>query len=222
MFKELPQVWQKKLQEEMDFVRKNGFFLTNPEEARNKPKSLSVLAIPNHDSIGEIHNFVVESIPENLKSKLYVQPPEGYHISLQWSREYSNCNMEKLIESTKKIFTNQPPITVDIMGLYPSDNNLFVIPVNPSLNIFETRTKLVTSFSECGAKPRLAPKLSTLWISVVRITKQLSESQIEQTITDLPKKVFPKISFNKVHITLNDSFFTPEVSEILTTINLKS
>ena len=82
IYKELPEVWQKKLSEEIEYVYKNGFILSSeaPESAK---LSLVVGLTTNIDTNKQIYKFCMNAVPKNLHDKIFFQPYERYHVSIQ-------------------------------------------------------------------------------------------------------------------------------------------
>lgn len=220
MYKELPIVWQKKLENGLNSIRENGFCLFNDDSL--KTRTLSFLLTFDETQNQKLHEFIELALPGHFKNKCILQPFSGYHASIQWSLEYEETDLEglkaKITEYTKSTSIN---LKVDILGLYPSDNNLFLVLVpNREGVVANLRTDISNIFQESRAITKLPADLDTLWISVVRFSEQPTAEEREELINCLPKFKFEKIGFDRAVLALNDPFFTTENSLRLTEIVL--
>ncbi|KKU63401.1 hypothetical protein A2701_00025 [Candidatus Amesbacteria bacterium RIFCSPHIGHO2_01_FULL_47_34] len=220
MFSELPPEWEGKLVEEMAFVRENGFYLFDPETLQSTPKSLSILLTADEEWRDTLGEFVKRAIPSDLKDKIYFQPPEGYHVSLQWSKEFPQEELRDLTAELEDYFRNIDKILITLYGLYPSDNN-FQLVGGASEIIRNFRAELTTIYEKHGAKPKLARDNGMTWISAARILQPFSKSEIEQAIQETGKEIFTDVSFSTAVLTLNDAMFSSQNSEILARVKLK-
>ncbi|OGC98759.1 hypothetical protein A2701_01750 [Candidatus Amesbacteria bacterium RIFCSPHIGHO2_01_FULL_47_34] len=219
MFNQLPQEWRTRLNEEMAFVRKNGFYLFDPNTLQSAPKSLSVLLILDETWRGKIAEFAQKAIPSSLKEKIYLQPPEGYHISLQWSKEFSRIEISDLVLDVEEYFRKIGNFSITMIGLYLSDNNFQLVGGTNKL-IRSVRNDLSALYEKHQAKPKLAANNGTTWISVARILHQFSGMEIEEAANKTIIQKFPDVSFSTVILTLNDAVYSKQNSEILAQIKL--
>lgn len=228
MFPELPEKWEKQLEGELSFVRQKGFYLTHPIKAQ-KTNTLGLIFSFDAKIKKKIYDFVKQSIPNTLLSKLYIQPYEGYHITIQSSKDRPK-DTKKLVELTKQYFQDSKSLKGSIFAIYPSDNSLLGITTIDAYLIKKTRADLAKIFKSCEANPKYNPKTNIYhfnywstqtWVSLARPTSKFTDAEIELT-TKLPKSVFTNVVFDKAILTYNDPFFTPKFSEILAEINLIS
>jgi hypothetical protein len=218
MFPELSKYWQEKLKREMQFVRKNGFYLTDVENLRGKNQFLSVLLDIEGKVKNDIFNFVKRGISPAFENKVFLQEQTDYHATIQWSKDYQKADINKLKEEIEKYFTDKKVLTGDLAAMYPSDNNIFAVSMN--INVEKERAQVSKMFSGCGAKPHIKEGNPTLWVSLARITKKFTDAEINQAIKSLPKRVYQKVRFPKVYLAEIDPFFSRNSAKILTEVNL--
>lgn len=226
IFSKLPSNWSRELEKEFIFVKKEGFYLTSPEEAV-KTHTLGVLIDIDTRVKKEIFNFVTRSLPKTLLPKLFGQPKSGYHLSIQTSKN-TNGDIKRLINLTKAYLKHFKKVLGKILLIYPSDNSLLGVSTIDSNIITDMRFGLGEIFNSCGFTPRFDQKRDQkhfdfwapmTWLSLVRPIKAFTQEEIDLTL-NLPKKTFTDINFNKFVISLNDPFFTPLASKVLQEINL--
>jgi hypothetical protein len=124
---------------------------------------------------------------------------------------------------TERIGTyfRENPINFDlkILGLYPSDNNLFVILIPPQAGmITRIRKDMAEIFTEGNAIPKLQSDLDTLWLSTVRFVKQPTSEETEELIKFLPKKTFDNVPVSEICLAISDPFFREDGREVLAEI----
>ena len=126
----------------------------------------------------------------------------------------SGLIVEKFANDIGNIASSIKPVLADVYAIYPSDNNLFVIPHAPS-GISALRKKATEIFESNGIIPKLPKNLDTMWISTVRIRKPFSEEEIDTVVNKLPKKVFKDVLFNELYVALSDQSFSKGNSTLL-------
>lgn len=214
MFSELPLEWQQKLTEELAFVRKNGFYLTNPAQIQKQPKTLSVLLQPTKEYRRKLFEFVRDAVPAELRSKIILQPYEGYHVSVQWSKEFTNTKVAIFCKNIDKVAKTLPLVKTHVFGLYPSDNNFFFV-LKTDVNVSEIRSQVSKVMEQNNAIPKLPGNLSIIWMSVARIVKPFTKEEIELSISKLGKKQFIDMYLSQLVVAKSDPFFDRKHSEIL-------
>lgn len=213
MYKELPLVWQNKLDKEIEHVYKEGFYLSE-ERLEGGNNSLVVLLTASKEFNQKLFEFSKQSIPNKIQEKIFLQPYTGYHISIQWSKEFKNKDINSFLQDVKNYVQELKPIITDVYAIYPSDNNLFVIP-HVEKGISKLRNNISKIFDKNAIPPKLPPSLDTMWISTVRMKKQFTKEEIDLAVNFLPKKVFKNIVFDTLVVALSNQVFSKDSSEIL-------
>lgn len=216
MYPELPLEWQAELASRFAKVENGGLKVVDPSEM-SKTNTLGVLMVPTEETKLNLHKYLKDSLPTELLPKLFIQPWSGYHMSLQWTPE-STIDMEDFTTRVGQILGDVPQQSVKIYLTYFTDVNLTAIVTMPGLNLSILRADLNKVFDKSGLTPKL-PIINTAWISLVKFTQPLTTSEI-QILQNLPKTVFDT-QIKKVVIALNDPFFTPQNSEIISKIRLR-
>jgi len=149
-----------------------------------------------------------------IRDKVFLQPSSGYHISIQWGGEFEGKKVASLVKEIKNYLQGMQPLKIDVFALYPSDNNLFVIPYLED-GISNLRTDISTIFDKHEITPKLPNTLETMWISTVRMKKEFTKDEIDLVVNNLPKKTFKDVTFDEITVCFMDQTFTKENSEIL-------
>ena len=208
--------WQKLLDNHWQLIQKD-----NVEVFKNESpvvnKTLSLVLKLNQDLSSEITSKLTQTIPENLKSKIIFQLPEGYHFTLYWSpqNDLTKSNLSQLTQSLKRLFKETLPTTGTINFPHFGKGGLFNIFLTDDQKIIALREQLQQIFTDNGLPIGFRQEYYDLvWGSLTRYSQEFTAEE-KVVLKNLPTFEMEKITFTEALLTLNDKFLTPEYTQIL-------
>ncbi len=207
-------MWKDKVTTDFAKMKLESPAIIDPETEKTR---FTTTLIAQPDAITRKKIFEIISPLAKQFSGIFIQPEEGYHFSIQWS-DVVTGDIDKLTNSIDKI--TPQPLNVEIKLLYPSKPNLFavLVPMNNPLWMSDIRKQATTVFMEAGFSTKLPESLPTIWMSLIRFTKEFDTSNLDELINSLPN-----ISLTCDKFTLSlaqaDPFFSKSTAKILTTKN---
>lgn len=198
-------------------VEKDGFKLIDPKEEL-KRITFSIILQTQSEINKEISQLVSSKAPKSIQRKLFFQPSDGYHMTLQWTNIPPENIRDKLTSDISIYIKEIEPPTVKFVGPYASFKNIFFIATteNSIVSIREGLDKILKNYD---LETKLPLELDLLWISVCRFVEQPTNEEKEYLFNNLEQEVIENAKFPFVIVTENDPFFTKS-SLILKEINL--
>lgn len=206
---DLPNEWKDKIS--MDFAKMKA---ESPSiidlEVEMKRFTTSVIIQPDAQTRQKIYE-TISPLAGKFKG-LFIQPPEGYHFSVQWSDNLLG-DRDKLIAAINSL--EIPQLETDIKLVYPSKPNLFavVLPKNDSLWMSNLRQKVSELLKESGYTPKLPETLPTIWMSLVRFTDDFDPAELDNLVNSLPETTFNCREFT-LYLAESNPFFSKATAKI--------
>lgn len=204
---------------EQEWVKKNGFILTNPSIAVTT-RTFSVLLEVDQESKTRIYHAIQKAIPDQLRKKVFFQPFESYHITLQSTTD-TVTDINGLTIALQQALEGHSRIAGPVVLPFASDNSFLGIPLIDSEWMKQMRQDSASVFHSYHLTPKITPRnkehfeqWSELgWVSLVRILEPFTEDEIELG-RSLPSCVIDGVWYPSVVIADTDPFFSPVHSEI--------
>lgn len=209
--------WQQNMTTFLRMTQENGFQLIEPKE-EVKRQTFSILLQTSPEINKKILKINEEKIPQNIKSKLFMQPEIGYHVTLQWMEVPEKDIQEHATEELTKYLQTISTVTATITGPYTSAKNLF-FTVTTSDNIQEIREGLDTILKKYDLVTKLPLAFNLLWISTCRFIEQPTTDERNMLFETLEQEEIINVPFDKANIAINDPFFSDKPTK-LATVNL--
>lgn len=222
-------LWKEELPRELEYVKKHGFYLKDIPTALNSLNFGILLMLPKNIS-EELYQSLKTHIPAKLAEKLYFQPAEGYHISLQYTYQYVEiAKAKEIYKDITEALKSKKQFVGDLHALYVSDNSVLAVADLNKNYLHQIRTTLGEIFKKHNYDCKFDASKdveyfniwgASAWASLIRFTQQLTLDEIE-ILENLPKKVFEKVEFNRVIVANNNPFFTKDKSEVVGEVGLE-
>jgi hypothetical protein len=214
-----PSAWLRSFEEHKPNIDSGNFVLYNPDDERNKKRTLAVVFKVSNTDSDKISDILNKTIPAIEKEKLLFQPRQGRHFTIQWAPEefLSQINLAEFLPNIKNILSKFPPIRGSLHLPFSGNFGLYGIlktKSNDEMSIIRKEINLL--WKEIGLPTGQSSKKSydSAYTSLVRYLQPFNQNDYKK-LKKIPIEIIPNITLVEVWIVLNDKFMTPKKTQIL-------
>lgn len=204
------------IKEQHEYLRINNVGIFPISDNKVTIQTPSIIIRLEEDKF-EINKVLYDLVPAKLHDKLLIQPPEGFHLSLDWfpaeqyNQEIANQLIPKLdtIAKNLKIFIGH--LVLPIAG---SHSIWAGVDIQTSNTLFPLRQVVAQAMSNLGLTSKTNPDRYDLFhVSLARYVKPLNLEEKEQLISIKP--ISFNVNINNLEFALTDKFANPKQSKTL-------
>ncbi len=211
--------WNENVTTFVKLVNEKNFQLIKLAEEQQRI-TFSILLQTSPSINAKIDEIVRSKIPEPIKNKLFIQPNQGYHITLQWTDLPEVNKQNQIADEIIHMHSNLKALRTTITGPYVSAKNLF-FTVNTETNIPDIRKDIDNKLKSYDLVTKLPLAFNLLWISTCRFIELPNESEKEWLFKDMEQECLKDVMFDNFIVSKNDPFLSNE-GQILKRIRLTS
>lgn len=208
----IPQEFKQNLNNFTKQVLDNGFQLIDKKKYLQNI-TYSILLQFNKSINEKLDSILRSKIPSEILKKIYIQPYEGFHITLQSTQIPTEEIKKDILKDLKEYVQDIFPFETSIIGPYPSHKNLF-FAVTTNKNIANIRKDIEDIYLKYRLESHLPFNNNLMWVSVCRFIQQLDEREQDFILHKIEQESLNHKPIDRIVITENNPIFS-EKSKIL-------